>query len=175
MSPRLGERTIQAAVSDGQQADRRFYVRAVFALIEAVVEQHRRLLLDWAERGAVAFPEGVREVLSERIFVARENGNVHKRTQYLSLRNKLRVVYKTAAPKAFLQPLSIEFADEGWRAFCAALEVRDQITHPKTFVDCHVDKEELETVETGRDWYGQVNKEFVRVATEHQHDHSWGE
>lgn len=37
--------------SDAQLTNRRFYVRAVFALVEAFVEQHRRLLLDLAATG----------------------------------------------------------------------------------------------------------------------------
>ena len=41
----LGERSPTVEVTDSQYANRRSYVRATFALIEAVVEQHKQLLL----------------------------------------------------------------------------------------------------------------------------------
>src|SRR5579864_8322422 len=92
----LGERVISAGVTNLEEANRRFYVRAVFALIEAVVEQHKRLLLDLAERGAIMLAPGVREVLSERIYVIKDNGDIADRGQYLQLQRKLRALYRAA-------------------------------------------------------------------------------
>ena len=64
LRPLLGEKSIAAAVSAEEEANRRFYVRAIFALIEALVEQHKRLLLDLAEQGTIVLGAGVREALS---------------------------------------------------------------------------------------------------------------
>jgi uncharacterized protein (DUF1778 family) len=172
LSPRLGERTIQAAVTDAQESNRRFYVRAVFALVEAVVEQHKRLILDLAARGAITVSTGVREALSERIFVVRDNGTVRERGQYLQLESKLRAVYRAAA-EAFAQPLNVTFGDQGWTSFREALDVRDRITHPKTFESCHVDEVALDTVDKGQDWFRDLNNEFVRVARDHRDTHRW--
>jgi hypothetical protein len=45
LHPLLGDRSVAAAVSTDEEANRRFYIRAIFALIEALVEQHKRLLV----------------------------------------------------------------------------------------------------------------------------------
>jgi hypothetical protein len=79
----LGERSIQVSLTEIEEASRRFYVRAIFSLIEAVVEQHKRLLMDLAERGSITLGPGVREALSERVYVVKENGTVGEREQYL--------------------------------------------------------------------------------------------
>lgn len=172
LRPNLGERSIQIATSEAEEANRRFYVKAVFSLVEAVVEQHKRLLLDLAERNMVVLGSGVREVLSERVYVVNGNGSVREREQYLQLERKLRAVYR-AAGKAFGQPFATTFGDQGWQSFREALDVRDRLTHPKTFEDCDVDEVALETVDQGHAWFRGLNNEFVRVARAHREDHHW--
>src|ERR1035437_10144113 len=49
LRPKLGEGNPDP--SNEEKANRRFYVRAVFALVEAFVEQHRRLLVHLCEFG----------------------------------------------------------------------------------------------------------------------------
>ncbi len=169
LRPLVGE---DVAISDGEEANRRFYVRAVFALVEAVVEQHKRLLLDLAERGAVRLTSAVREALSEQAPLVKDNGSVVYREQYLQLERKLRAVYR-AAEETFGEPLAVSFGDNDWRSFRAALNVRDRITHPKTYQDCHVDGGALDTVNLGHDWFRTLNNEFVRVAREHREAHHW--
>ena len=48
---RLGSRIETDEKSKRSETNRRFYVRAIFALIEAVVEQHKRLLLQLFQEG----------------------------------------------------------------------------------------------------------------------------
>ncbi len=169
LRPHVGE---DVSISEGEEANRRFYVRAVFALVEAVVEQHKRLLIDLAERNRIALPAGVREVLSEQAPLVKDNGTVMYREQYLQLERKLRAVYR-AAGEAFEHPLVVDFGDAGWQSFQAALDVRNRITHPKTYQDCHVEGEALDTVNRGHNWFRALNNEFVRVAREHRQKHPW--
>ena len=42
--------------SPAQETNRRFYIRAVFALVEAFAEQHRRLLVELAEHHMITLP-----------------------------------------------------------------------------------------------------------------------
>jgi hypothetical protein len=170
--PLLGPRNIQQALSPADEGSRRFYVRAIFALVEAVVEQHKRLLLDLAERQAVALDVGVREALSERTVTVRDNGAIGEREQYLQLQKKLRLVYRTAG-QGFGEEVAVDFGDAGWASFQDAISVRDRITHPKTFEDCHVDDDALDTVERGHDWFRNLNAEFVRIARQHRNNHQW--
>src|SRR5262245_58032716 len=85
LSQLLGDRSIQADVTDEQSANRRFYVRAVFALIEALVEQHKKLLLDLADRKVITLDHGVSMAFSEKIYVVRDNGAVSEREQYIQM------------------------------------------------------------------------------------------
>ena len=172
LRPLLGERSIEAALSDEEEGNRRFYVRAIFALIEAVVEQHKRLLLDLADRPAITLTAGVREALSERMYAVKDNGAVVDREQYLQLQRKLRAVY-WAAGEAFGETLGVTFSDQGWGSFRSAVAARDRITHPKSFQDCHVDEDLLDTVDQGHAWFRELNNEFVRVAHAHRGQHNW--
>jgi hypothetical protein len=81
-------------------------------------------------------------------------------------------VYR-AAGEAFGQVLTVTFGDQGWQSFRDALDVRDRLTHPKTFEDCHVDEDALKTVDEGHAWFRGLNNEFVRVARAYRADHPW--
>jgi hypothetical protein len=168
----LGERLTEATVTEEQNANRRFYVRAIFALVEAVVEQHKQLLLDLAKSGKITLGVGVYEALSELVYAVKDNGEVFEREQYLTFRSKLRLIYKTAGD-VFGVPLQIRFDDQGWSAFRSAIEVRDRITHPKTLLDCHIAGDVLNVVDNGHQWFKGVNNEFVRVARAHKQQNNW--
>ncbi len=79
--------------SDLHKANRRFYIRAVFALIEAFAEQHRRLLLDLADANKVTIKTKALSVLREIREVTLPDGSVEERQQYLQLYEKIRTVY----------------------------------------------------------------------------------
>lgn len=170
--PLLGDRSMSADVSEEQEGNRRFYVRAIFALIEAIVEQHKRLLLDLTARQVTSLAPGVAEALSEKSFVVKDNGDVSQRDQFLQLERKLRAVYRASAT-CFQKELSVNFGDGGWESFRAALDIRDRITHPKSFEECHVEGDDLETIDRGHAWFRALNTEFVRVAREHRTQHGW--
>lgn len=172
LRPRLGPRDIQAAVSPEEAAARRFYVRAVFSLFEALVEQHKRLLLHLAGNNVLALAPGISEALSERVYTVKDNGTVSEREQFLQFQRKLRAVYRSAGD-AFGEPLAITFADQEWQCFQAAVAVRDRLTHPKTFEDCQVDDEALAIVDRAEAWYRTLNHEFVRLARAHRLQHRW--
>jgi len=168
----LGGRSIQDAPREEEYGARRAYVRAVFALVEATVEQHKRLLLDLFARHSVVFDSSTHTVLLEQIYFADDNGNVSVREQYLQLRRKVRLVYRVAG-ETLGHALVVRFDNQGWQDFGAAIKIRDRITHPKSFEDCHIEGDDLDTVDAGHDWFRQLSNEFVRVAREHRAQHQW--
>lgn len=172
LRPRLGARNMQAAVIEEEEMSRRLYVRAVFALIEALVEQHKRLLLHLTSTNIIALPAGTAEALSERAFLVNDNGAVAEREQFLNLARKLRAVYR-AAGEGFGEVLPNDFGGQGWASFREAIRVRDRLTHPRTFQDCHVDEDDLLQVDQAEAWYRLLNTEFVRVARAHRLAHPW--
>lgn len=172
LAKEVGDRSIAAEVTDDQACARRSYVRAVFALIEAIVEQHKRLLLELSEHNFVQLSPGVAYVLKEEGFIVNDDGSVAVRDQYLQLRRKLRAVYRAAA-EAFGGPLKIEYGSNGWRSFGDAVKLRDRITHPLSYEDCLISGDDLDTLDRANHWFKGVNTEFVRLAREHRAGRGW--
>jgi hypothetical protein len=172
LSTNLGSRLITESISEEEGTNRRFYVRAIFAFIEAIVEQHKKLILELAEKRIVTLPKGAYEALSEHIYNVKDNGEIFPQFKYLQLQRKLRAVYKIAG-KAFGEPLNINFGGKGWESFQSAIEIRDRLTHPKSKEDCTVENENLDIVESGANWFRGLNKEFVRIAVSHGNTHKW--
>src|SRR5689334_4140429 len=73
---KLGERSPEP--TDEEKANRRFYVRAVFALVEAFVEQHRRLIVQLCEQGKIELPENKLRRLKEIKQVLQDDGTVEE-------------------------------------------------------------------------------------------------
>jgi len=169
---RLGSRKESDAKSKRVETNRRFYVRAIFALIEAVVEQHKRLLLQLNEENIIDMAEGVYEVLSEKVYIANDKGKINSKEQYLNLQRKIRTVYRVAG-EVFRESLKIDFGNNDWNTFQSALKIRDRITHPKKFTDCEIDDNDLITIETGHAWFRKLNNEFVKVARKHREQYPW--
>lgn len=167
----LSSRTNLDEPSETEYGARRGYVRAIFALVEATVEQHKQLLLDLETRHAITLDPTTQAALLEQTYSVNDNGSVSPRVQFLQLRRKLRLVYR-AAGEAFAE-LAVRYDDQGWQRFGEALSIRDRITHPKSISDCHVEGDELDTVDQGHEWFRALSNEFVRVTREHRERHRW--
>jgi hypothetical protein len=157
---------------DSDRANRRFYARAVFALVEAIVEQHKRLLLELANAGKITLPKRTREVLSEGAPLEPTAETRARRRRYLQLFDKVKEVYKAAA-HGFEQELNVSFGDQGWTGFQAAVEIRNRITHPKSLAECRVNSKDMRIIQDGHDWFRSLSNEFVRVAHEHRNRKRW--
>jgi|HubBroStandDraft_1064217.scaffolds.fasta_scaffold364231_2 hypothetical protein len=158
--------------SDAQQTNRRFYIRAVFALVEAFVEQHRRLLVELAQHGVIPLPEKKLLRLREMKAVTLPDGSVEEQGQYLQLFDKIKVVYR-AAGTGFGQALKVTFGDKGWTTFKDAMELRHRVTHPKKVEDCWIFETNIQTVMAANEWFKKLQNEFVRVARTHREAHQW--
>ncbi|MDP2183086.1 MAG: hypothetical protein Q8K99_11025 [Actinomycetota bacterium] len=172
LKPRLGERSVAVAHTAAQYANRRAYVRATFALVEALVEQHARLLVDLESGGAVSLTPEERAALSETTYEVRQGGQIRMRDARLSLDRKLRLVYRLAG-EVLGEPLAIRFDDQGWVSFREAQRIRDALMHPKTPHDCYVDERQLNKVDSAEEWYRVVHNEFTRVAEQHRASRKW--
>jgi uncharacterized protein YjhX (UPF0386 family) len=170
LKPKVGE--LNPNVSDEEKANRRFYIRAVFALVEAFVEQHRRLLLELCECHKIELTEKTRKKLREIKEVFRDDGTIEEQAQYLQIFDKIKEVYK-AAGVGFGQPLKVTFGDRGWTTFKTAMEIRNRVTHPKNVHDCWIFEDALKTVNGADEWFKKLQNEFVRVAREHRTANGW--
>lgn len=154
--------------SDDEKAYRRFYVRAVFALVEAFVEQHRRLLIHLCDAGKIQLTDneldelrGIKQIFDGGGAVVREQPT------YMGTFDKIKRVYNAAAD-GFDSSLTIAFADHHWREFRDAMEVRNRITHPKNIQDCCILEALLQKVIAAHEWFKALQNDFVRIAREHR-------
>jgi hypothetical protein len=162
----LGPDTVAHPDGPRQMAIRRSYVRAVFAAIEAMVEQHARLLLDLSDAGIVTLSDGVYAALSPTVFTLSEKGKVVGRPSRVALKTKVRAVYREA-PKAYGNHATIDFSGRGWRSFSQALLLRHSLTHPKRSLDCYLYQEHLDTVRAAEAWYQELHNDYIRMVREH--------
>jgi hypothetical protein len=51
---------------------------------------------------------------------------------------KSREWFGSSHGEAFHQSLDTDFGGQGWQTFRKALDIRDRLTHPETFDNCHV-------------------------------------
>jgi hypothetical protein len=158
--------------SPAQETNRRFYIRAVFALVEAFVEQHRRLLVELAEHGMITLPAKKLQRLREIKELKLPDGTVEEQEQYLQLFDKIKELYK-AAGVGFGRSLKVTFGDKGWVLFKDAMELRHRVTHPKKVEDCWIFETNIQTVMAANEWFKKLQNEFVRVARAHREEHQW--
>jgi hypothetical protein len=149
--------------SEPQQTNRRCYIRAVFALVEAFVEQHRRLLVELAAHQMITLLPQKLQRLREIRAVTLPDGTVGEQEQYLQLFDKIKMVYK-AASVGFGQSLKVTFGDKGWVTFKDAMEIRHRVTHPKRVEDCWIFETNIQTAMAAHGWFKKLQNEFVRVA-----------
>jgi hypothetical protein len=110
LKPQIGERDPDP--SDEVNANRRFYVRAAFALVEAFAEQHRRLLVHLCQSGKIVLKERTLNRLREIKKILDGDGNVvGEEPRYMQIFDKVKIVYKAAAA-GFDQPLTITCGDD---------------------------------------------------------------
>jgi hypothetical protein len=166
LRPKVGEGNPDP--SGDEKAHRRFYVRAVFALVEAFVEQHRHLLVHLCEAGKIELSENrlsqlrqIKRILDTGGAVVREEPN------YMRIFDKIKEVYKAAAI-GFGSPLTVTFGDDHWREFKEAMELRNRITHPKNIEDCWIFEPSLQKVIAAHDWFRALQNDFVRIARGHR-------
>lgn len=172
LRPHLGDRAITADPSADEYSCRRSYVRASFALFEALAEQYARLLLDLHERRLASLDDRTRTALTQVALEVTDQGNVRARPAWLPLDRKLRLLCR-AASAAMGQDLAVRFDDGGWRSFRAAQATRHSITHPKTPTDCYVEGDHLDEVDEAGEWFAGLHAEFLRVVRDHQRVEGW--
>jgi hypothetical protein len=140
--------------------------------VEAIVEQHKLLLLDLNTQGFIKLDPLSNAALSEQGPSVSDTGTIKPRELFLQLKRKVRLVYRMAG-EVFGQTLVVRYDDAGWRQFGAALDVRDRITHPRSSLECHIEGEELDVVDAAEKWFTGLANEFVRLATTHRKQHRW--
>lgn len=172
LKSRLGPLGAADEPTDEDHAHRRSFVRALFALVEATVDQHRILLLDLHDAGKVALEPKYWAVLREVSYSIGKNGEISEQVRYMSLNRKIRAVYRVAG-QVFGGDFEDRFGDNGWAEFQEAIAIRHRVTHPKSVGDIRIGGPQIELLMRGETWFRRLHDEFIRVATAHRRSAAW--
>jgi hypothetical protein len=165
LRPKIGEGNPDP--SDAEKANRRFYVRAVFALVEAFVEQHRRLLVHLCEFGKITLPENRLHKLREIKKILDENGTVvGEQAIYMRAHEKMKEVYNAAAV-AFGEPLTVTFGNERWQSSKrrCTFAMKSHIQRTSTIAGFEQD---IQKAIAAYEWFQSLQNDFVRIARLHR-------
>jgi hypothetical protein len=148
LSQALGSFDAPVEVESAESCSRRAFVRATVALIEAELECLKCLLITLDGEARIKLDaETAKELLNEG-----ENG------RYLPTRKKIDLVCRALA-----QAFELSERQLG-EQLSVAIEIRNRLTHPKSYNDLMVEVSDLRTVIRAEQSFEDYYVEFVAVA-----------
>jgi hypothetical protein len=132
------------------QFNRRAYVRAMYATVEAFVYWLKYQALQEYERGALPHltPADL-AILREESYGLDSSGESRTRPQFVPLDANFRFVARVYLDLPRM-PLVVDYGSQGWSDFRAGLKIRHRLAHPKAASDMSVSTDEVEVVRRGR-------------------------
>ncbi len=136
------------------QSWRRTLVKNLFAAIEGVCHQYKRLALRTADISLVQFTDAEKTLLNEQFYSLNNNGEAESVKAKLRTADNLIFGFRMAV-KSCKEKFTVDKSSKGWESFKKALKVRDRITHPKGIVDLNISDDEMDFIlETGM-WFSK--------------------
>lgn len=132
-------------------SERRAFVRAAFAALDAFLSQSSRLLIFLDKKELYKLKPEELSLLQEKRVEVDSKGDAITRDHFTPFSNKLRFVLNLAG-RFSIPTYRVDVGDSGWQALRAAINTRDQLTHPKEIEDLEVQDEDLRLLKTGLEW-----------------------
>jgi hypothetical protein len=129
---------------------KRTYTRSFFSMIEGVTFQLKRIALQ-ANKKTNVFEAFEILLLEERTGHLASNGIAKDRNAKLQLLTNLQFAIRSVA-----KALNLKFEinkGSGWTALCAAVKVRDRITHPKTTESLLISDDDMQILGQANAWF----------------------
>ncbi|MEY2488781.1 MAG: hypothetical protein QOC70_723 [Verrucomicrobiota bacterium] len=133
-------------------ANRRSFVRAVFAFVEGCTFRFKLLALSFETRRNNSLSVGEISVLSGQAFSVDDNGNVRVRRLQISPSANLQLATRLAARCFDVDTPKPAESKVGWNRFHKAVKLRNRITHPNTASELAVSEAELQLVNHAFRW-----------------------
>ena len=153
---------LKILATDKAQVWRRSLVRAFFALVEGTTWHLKASALQHP-RAEETLRLAERALLREESYAISDKGTPRVRPKFMGTAENLRFVLGVYA-RLDNQGFAPDYAGPGWRAFQAALEVRNRITHPKGAAACEVSTDELRWLAEALAWYESTLSELSRAS-----------
>lgn len=154
----------KALEANDSQATRRAYVRSVFAVMEGTVWILKTTILSAAGRAENRhfLKRGEYELLSDKSYELKNNGQVREQTKYLRLHENVRFTY-SIIERYTGTSLSLGVNTSDWNDFLRAIEVRNRVTHPKTAAEFSISDDEIQFCKGVTSWFNLLTMRAIKV------------
>ncbi|RPH73926.1 hypothetical protein EHM76_04600 [bacterium] len=148
------------ANKDSQLA-RRNYLRSLYAFYEIALSEIREvaarlLAYDFDKNGEWELHK-IFPLLDESARLNR-NGKLDLEPNRMPFLPLVAYVLKTYAEEVGLEKDVL--SDSRWKAFCDSTQIRHRITHPKFHTEIEITDDELQTIDSGLEWWNDICDEL---------------
>lgn len=147
-------------------ANRRAFIRAVFAFVEGCTYRFKLLALSFATHRGNSLSIGEVSVLSGQTFRVDDSGHIRVRRLQISPSANLQVATRLAARCFKVDTPKPANSKSGWNRFHKAVKVRNRITHPNTASELAISDAELQLVNHAFIWSVSILALLLTAAVE---------
>ncbi len=145
---------------------RRTIVRTIFALVEGISHQYKKVALQISEITQVEFSDAEITLLKELSYSLNARGEADTSKAKLRTVDNMLFSIKMFA-KSCSQNFDIDKSGNDWQCFKNALKIRDRITHPKNIADLEITDDEMPTILNAGAWFTLIiNVSVVKMFAE---------
>lgn len=131
-------------------AERRTFVRALFAYIEGTTYAYKQTFLNLGLGAKLSDAE--KACLREETYSVNDRGEVVIQTATIRCLSNIRLAFAISR-KVARSRHNLDISGEGWQCLRKSLVVRHRLTHPKKRSDLDVSDEEVEDAKTAFRWF----------------------
>lgn len=147
-------------LSDNSQFSRRAYVRTLFALIEGMVYQMKKVALCAYESDQVEFTDAEISILKEETYELTKKGAAKSVQRYPKTLENIRFSFYAYA-KVFKSNFILDVDNNGWQSLNEVMKIRNRITHPKNIKDISISDKDIKVIDQAAKWF-QENSVSIR-------------
>lgn len=151
-------------------ADRRAYVRTFLAMVEGAIACMKETLLDSQQLLAevmqleISFTQAELAILREKRFNLTSSGQAKEsRLTLVDVPSNLRFTFNML-PRVWERELLIDYEkSQEWREFCAAVDIRNRLAHPREVSAFEVSDADLRTIEVAQQFFKAASGGFYQA------------
>ena len=143
---------------------RRIYVRSLVATIEADIFQRKQLAIVGNEQEAIFSNEEL-AVLKEEQYSVQSNGKIKVSTKFIPLAANYRLSFELAG-RVIHSPFQLKVDGGEWDDFLRCIELRNNITHPRSSEDIEVSEADAKMAQRVSSWCAENGVNFFREAAD---------
>lgn len=156
-------------VNRSDQLRRRTAIRTLFAYIEGTLFVLKQQVLEQCESKRIELGPEEYALLREWSYDLKDNGEPRLSDKFLRLAANMRFTFRVYAQKLGNAKFEIDTNDSGWKDLIEAIEIRNNLMHPKSITDLQINNAQLQRVLSAARWYrSTVNKLSKLVAAANQ-------